>query len=55
MKLIKTLRNNKRSILPLMLLLALTFIYGCRCEGGIGSFSDSGEAVKTISIEPESK
>jgi len=51
----KLIQENRGLFLSLVLILVLFFIYGCKCEGGIGSFSDSGEAVKTNSVQPESK
>lgn len=34
MKIVKSL---ERSILPLIFLLALMFVYGCQCEGELGT------------------
>jgi hypothetical protein len=48
MRIVKSL---KRSILPLICLLALLFIYGCQCEGELGtkvnnaSVSGTGSSV----------
>jgi len=55
MKLIHVLRKRKSSILPAVCLLALLFVYGCQCEGGIGTTSNGSDAVKTEAIKTLNK
>lgn len=55
MKLIQTFRKNKNVFLPLICLIALTFIYGCRCEGGIGNSSNSSDTIELVGTQPKSK
>jgi hypothetical protein len=55
MQLIEILRENRNVLATLTLLIMLTFIYGCQCEGGIGNFSDNSEAVKTESAQTENR
>lgn len=44
----KMIRKYKRRILPVFLLLALLFVYGCQCEGQIGkNANDAAEAIKS--------
>ncbi|MEX0999955.1 MAG: hypothetical protein WD000_08370 [Thermodesulfobacteriota bacterium] len=36
----ETLRKSRGFLITLTLILSLSFIYGCQCEGGIGTSSE---------------
>ncbi|MEQ9617943.1 MAG: hypothetical protein RIG61_02080 [Deltaproteobacteria bacterium] len=55
MKLIQLMRKNKKAFLPAIFIVAVLFIYGCRCEGGIDAAADSVDTVKIVSIQPENQ
>jgi len=46
MKLIEKLGLNKAQLLSLFLLLAVMFIYGCQCEGGIGTSAKNTDTIQ---------
>lgn len=56
MKISQQLKRKNRSFLPLLCLLALLFIYGCKCEGAIGSTANTaGVATNTSSLNLNNK
>jgi len=55
MKLIQIFRQNGTYLLPFIFVISLAFIYGCRCEGGIGTSSESTENIEIISTQLENK
>ncbi len=51
MKIIRTLKKNRNSILSLVCLIALFFAYGCQCQGEVGTKSgDAGGISASSSI-----
>ena len=52
MELIEKLKLNKTQFLSLFLVLAVVFIYGCQCEGGIGT---SAKNTNTIQVNNTQK
>ena len=55
MKLIQILRHSKGLLLTLTLVSAITFIYGCQCEGGIGTSSENTNKVEITNNQFKSK
>ncbi len=49
MKLIQIFKERKSVLLTIMLLVTLTFIYGCQCEGSIGNSSNNTQTINTQS------
>lgn len=49
MKILQLLIRKKRRVMPLLCLVALLFVYGCKCEGSIGSAADAAGALKNTS------
>ncbi len=48
MKFIEILRKTRGFLLTLTLILTLSFIYGCQCEGGIGTSSEKLDTSEFI-------
>ncbi len=55
MRLITIIRKNKNALLTLTLLITVTFIYGCQCEGSIGNSSQHSEKIEIHNTKVESK
>lgn len=55
MKIISTLRKNRKSILPLICLLALLFVYGCQCQGEVGTKAGNASGVSASSSAVDRK
>jgi hypothetical protein len=54
MRLITIIRKNKNALLTLTLLITVTFIYGCQCEGSIGNSSKDSEKIEILNTIVES-
>lgn len=54
MRLIPVIRKNKNALLTLTLLIMVTFIYGCQCEGSIGNSSKVSEKIEILNTIVES-
>lgn len=55
MRVITIIRKNKNALLTLILLVTVTFIYGCQCEGSIGNSSQKSEKIEIVNTIVESK
>lgn len=55
MKIVKLLKRYQRSILPLICLLALLFIYGCQCEGELGTKVNNAGGISASSSIVDTK
>jgi len=49
MKIVKTLKKNQKSILSLVCLLALLFVYGCQCQGEVGTKAGNATGISASS------
>jgi len=49
MNLKKIVRKNRRLMLTLTLIFTVSFIYGCQCEGGIGTSTEKIDMTEIIS------
>ena len=52
MKVLRSLFINKNMILPALCIVALGFLYGCQCEGGIGTSAKNSSPGDTIVVAP---
>ncbi len=55
MKIIGTLRKNRKSILSLVCLLALLFVYGCQCQGEVGTKAGNAAGISASSSVVDKK
>ena len=49
MKIVKTLKKNQKSILSLICILALLFVYGCKCNGEMGTKAGNAGGISASS------
>lgn len=49
MKLKEIVRKNRKLMLTITLIFTVSFIYGCQCEGGIGTSSEKIDTTEIIS------
>lgn len=54
MKAVRSLWKYKANLLPALLLVLMAFLYGCQCEGGIGTVA-GGSQPKSVAVQPGSK
>ena len=49
---VMSLFKNKNALFPALCIVALGFLYGCQCEGGIGTSARDAGPGDTIVVAP---
>lgn len=52
MRVLRSLFKNKNALFPALCIVALGFLYGCQCEGGIGTSARDAGPGDTIVVAP---